>query len=63
MLPLSAIIAGPDEKWGERPFAFVVVREGRITTAEAVLDHCRKNLAGYKCPAKVIFIKSIPKTR
>ncbi|KAI7851871.1 hypothetical protein BDC45DRAFT_514531 [Circinella umbellata] len=58
-----AIIAGPDEKWGERPFAFVVVREGRTTTAEAVLDHCRKNLAGYKCPAKVIFIKSIPKTR
>ncbi|KAI9499621.1 hypothetical protein BDB00DRAFT_794835 [Zychaea mexicana] len=58
-----AIIAGPDEKWGERPFAYVIVREGRTITAEAIIAHCRKNLAGYKCPAKVTFVDSIPKTR
>ncbi|KAI8137853.1 hypothetical protein BJV82DRAFT_633487 [Fennellomyces sp. T-0311] len=57
-----AIIAGPDEKWGERPFAFVVVREGYTVTESGVIAHCRNNLAGYKCPSKVIFVDSIPKT-
>ncbi|KAI7878241.1 acetyl-CoA synthetase-like protein [Lichtheimia hyalospora FSU 10163] len=57
-----AIIAGPDEKWGERPYAFIVLRQGHSLTEANVIDHCRKNLAGYKCPSKVIFTDNIPKT-
>ncbi|KAF7724455.1 hypothetical protein EC973_000964 [Apophysomyces ossiformis] len=43
-----AIVGGPDDKWGERPYAFIVLRNGRSLTAEAVIAHCRKKLAGYK---------------
>ncbi|KAI9317527.1 hypothetical protein BX666DRAFT_1938128 [Dichotomocladium elegans] len=57
-----AIVGGPDEKWGERPYAYVILKAGRTCTSEEVIAHCRKNLAGYKCPSKVIFTDSIPKT-
>ncbi|KAI9275466.1 hypothetical protein BDA99DRAFT_495544 [Phascolomyces articulosus] len=56
------VVSGPDEKWGERPYAYVVVRQDRHITADEIIAHCRKNLAGYKCPAKVIFVESLPKT-
>ncbi|KAI9317528.1 hypothetical protein BX666DRAFT_2026806 [Dichotomocladium elegans] len=57
-----AIIGGPDDKWGERPWAFVVLRPNNHATVDQVITHCRKNLAGYKCPSRVIFTDSIPKT-
>ncbi|KAI9275486.1 hypothetical protein BDA99DRAFT_588375, partial [Phascolomyces articulosus] len=57
------VIGGPDPKWGERPYAYVIPKEGQTVTPEQVIAHCRKNLAGYKCPAKVIVVKSVPKTR
>jgi fatty-acyl-CoA synthase len=44
----SAIVAGPDEKWGERPVAFVVLKKNRKLEAQTVIDHCRSSLAGYK---------------
>lgn len=62
MRSYSAIIAGPDEKWGERPYAFVILKQGHSLSEENVIEHCRKNLAGYKCPSKVIFTNNIPKT-
>ncbi|KAI9481133.1 MAG: hypothetical protein EXX96DRAFT_565534 [Benjaminiella poitrasii] len=58
-----AIVAGPDEKWGERPVAFVVLRKDRTLDGQSVIDHCRRSLAGYKCPNKIIFTDAIPKTR
>ncbi|KAL7308412.1 hypothetical protein PS15m_011618 [Mucor circinelloides] len=57
-----AIVAGPDDKWGERPVAFVVLKKNRTLTESAVIDHCRNSLAGYKCPTKIVFTKEIPKT-
>ncbi|KAG1046503.1 hypothetical protein G6F43_011012 [Rhizopus delemar] len=57
-----AIVSEPDDKWGERPVAFVVLKAGKTLTADIIFDHCRKLLAGYKCPEKVIFIKELPKT-
>jgi long-chain acyl-CoA synthetase len=48
-----AVIAVPDEKWGERVHAIVVPKAGNDLTAESVVEHCRKHIAGYKCPRSV----------
>jgi fatty-acyl-CoA synthase len=41
-------VSEPDDKWGERPVAFVVLKAGKSLTADIIFDHCRKLLAGYK---------------
>ncbi|OBZ85108.1 putative acyl-activating enzyme 1, peroxisomal [Choanephora cucurbitarum] len=56
------VVAGPDDKWGERPVAFVVVKKGNVLDEKTVIEHCKKLLAGYKCPSKVIFTETIPRT-
>jgi long-chain acyl-CoA synthetase len=48
-----AVIAVPDPKWGERVHAVVVPREGVTLTEEAVRDHCRTLISGYKCPRSI----------
>jgi long-chain acyl-CoA synthetase len=48
-----AVIGVPDEKWGERVHAIVVPKAGATLTGDAVLEHCRKHIAGYKCPRSV----------
>ncbi|MFN3984286.1 MAG: acyl-CoA synthetase [Rhodocyclaceae bacterium] len=57
----AAVVAAPDEKWGEVPCAFVELRDGANVTAEELIIHCRAHLAGFKTPKKVIFT-TIPKT-
>jgi fatty-acyl-CoA synthase len=57
-----AVVARPDEKWGETPCAFVERRpDFENTTAQELLDYCRANLAHYKCPRHVVFC-DLPKT-
>ena len=56
-----AVVAIPDEKWGERPKAFVALKPGATATAEDIIAHCREHLAGFKCPAAVEFAE-LPKT-
>jgi fatty-acyl-CoA synthase len=56
-----AVVAKPDEKWGETPCAFVVVKPGATVTAEEIVAHCRANLASYKCPRHVVF-RDLPMT-
>lgn len=52
---ISAVIGGPDEKWGERPFAFVVPRKSdHSLQADEIINHCRANLAGYKARLYVL---------
>jgi len=58
---VAAVVAKPDEKWGETPCAFVELKPGREASAEELAGWCRKNLAGYKCPRYVVFAE-IPKT-
>ncbi|MBM3643464.1 MAG: acyl-CoA synthetase [Alphaproteobacteria bacterium] len=56
-----AVVAKPDEKWGETPCAFVVLKPGMAATAEEIVAHCRTLLAGYKCPRHVVF-RELPMT-
>jgi fatty-acyl-CoA synthase len=57
-----AVIGVPDEKWGERPKAFVVLAPGQQVEPEALLDHVRSHLARYKAPREVEFVSELPKT-
>ncbi len=56
-----AVVAKPDEKWGETPCAFVELKPGTAATAEELIAWCRSHLAAYKCPRFVVFAE-IPKT-
>ncbi len=52
---LAAVVARPDEKWGETPCAFVQLRPGTAATADEIINFCRDQLAHYKAPKSVIF--------
>lgn len=55
------VVAWPDEKWGETPCAFVELKPGADATEEDIIQHCRDNLAHFKCPRHVVF-GPLPKT-
>jgi fatty-acyl-CoA synthase len=52
---LAAVVARPDEKWGETPCAFVQLKPGATVGEEEMIRHCRESLAGFKLPKKVVF--------
>jgi fatty-acyl-CoA synthase len=52
---LAAVVARPDEKWGETPCAFVQLKPGTSVAEDEVIRHCRDSLAGFKVPKKVVF--------
>jgi fatty-acyl-CoA synthase len=56
-----AVVAIPDDHWGERPKAFVTLKPGASATEAEVIDFCRQRLAHFKCPAAVEFTE-LPKT-
>ena len=57
----AAVVARPDEKWGETPCAFVTLKPGATATAEEIIAFCRANLAHFKAPRTVVF-GALPKT-
>ena len=57
---MCAVIAVPDERWGERVHAVIVPRPGVTLTEEAIVAHCRANIAGFKCPKSVEFRDVLP---
>lgn len=57
----AAVVAKPDEKWGEVPAAYIEVKDGAGVTAEDIIAHCREHLARYKVPKHIEFCV-LPKT-
>src|SRR5215216_63472 len=57
----AAVVAIPDEKWGERPKAFVVLKKGQEATEQEIIDFCKENIARFKAPAAIEFTE-LPKT-
>jgi fatty-acyl-CoA synthase len=57
----AAVVARPDEKWGETPCAFVTLKNGASATAADIIAFCRERLAHFKCPRTVVF-GQLPKT-
>ncbi len=56
-----AVVAKPDEKWGEIPCAFVELKQGASTSERDIIEHCRQSLAHFKAPKEVVF-GELPKT-
>jgi long-chain acyl-CoA synthetase len=50
---MCAVIGIPDDTWGETVHAVVVPRQGEIVKADDLIVHCRKFIAGYKCPRSI----------
>ena len=57
----AAVVARPDDKWGETPCAFVVLKSNVSIQEKEVIEFCRSKLAGFKVPKKVVF-SELPKT-
>ncbi len=58
---LAAVVARPDDKWGETPCAFVEMKPGQSASEEELIAWCRARLAHFKCPRRIVFAE-IPKT-
>jgi fatty-acyl-CoA synthase len=58
----AAIVAAPDEKWGEVPVAMVVLKPGASATEAELMTFCRDHMAHFKCPKKVFFVDVLPRT-
>lgn len=57
----AAVVAMPDEKWGETPCAFVNLKSGTTATEDDLISWCRDKMAHFKCPSRVVFTE-LPKT-
>jgi acyl-CoA synthetase (AMP-forming)/AMP-acid ligase II len=57
-----SVVSAPDAKWGEIVQAVVVLKPEGKATEQEIIEHCKKTLAGYKCPKAVAFWDQIPKT-
>jgi fatty-acyl-CoA synthase len=58
----AAVIGVPDEQWGERPKAFVVLSEGESATPDELIEHVKTKIARYKAPRDVEIVEALPKT-
>jgi fatty-acyl-CoA synthase len=57
----AAVVGRPDDRWGEVPVAFVVLRPEATATADALVEHCRAQLARFKVPKEILFLDALPR--
>jgi len=58
---IAAVVAKPDEKWGEVPLAFIEITKDKAVSEKELIDFCKESLAGFKVPKKIVF-SDLPKT-
>jgi len=58
----AAVVAAPDERWGEVPYAIVLLKPDARADENDIIAFCREHLAHYKCPKRVDFIAALPRT-
>ena len=59
----SCVIGVPDEKWGERVVAAIVLKPGATLAAKEIADYCKSHLLDWKCPKEVFFVEELPRNR
>jgi acyl-CoA synthetase (AMP-forming)/AMP-acid ligase II len=57
----AAVVGTPDPVWGETVNAVVVLKPGEVADSREIQEFCRKHLAGYKIPRRVVFVSSLPR--
>jgi acyl-CoA synthetase (AMP-forming)/AMP-acid ligase II len=57
----AAVVARPDDRWGEVPVAYVVLRDDATATGDTLLAHCRSQLARFKVPKEIVFLRALPR--
>ena len=57
----AAVVGRPDDRWGEVPVAFVVLRPNAAATSDALIEHCRVQLARFKVPKDIVFLEALPR--
>ncbi|HWI14903.1 MAG TPA: acyl-CoA synthetase, partial [Burkholderiales bacterium] len=57
----AAVVAKPDDQWGEVPCAFVELKEGAQATEAEIIEHCRTRIAHFKAPKQIVF-GALPRT-
>jgi acyl-CoA synthetase (AMP-forming)/AMP-acid ligase II len=56
------VVGVPDERWGELIAAVVAARPGRVPTLEAIQEHCRRHIAGYKVPRRLVLVEVVERS-
>lgn len=59
----SCVVGIPDEKWGEKVVAAIVLKPGATFTEKEVKDYCKNHLLDWKCPKEILFLKELPRNR
>jgi acyl-CoA synthetase (AMP-forming)/AMP-acid ligase II len=57
----AAVVGRPDDRWGEVPVAFVVLRQGATATEDVLIEHCQAQLARFKTPKAITFLDALPR--
>ena len=58
----AAVIGIPDDRWGERPKAFVVLDDAQTVGEDELIDHVRSRIAHFKAPDAIEFVAALPRT-